>query len=73
MTAAQRRLVDLVREAGDCAEFWPVVNDWIKGAGGSLALRNINRTVAALERAGVLVVDDDGIFRLTEAGKAVAS
>jgi hypothetical protein len=73
ISPAQRRLVALVAEAGDCAEFWPVVNDWAKETAGALALRNINRTVATLERLELLTVDDDGIFRLTEAGKAVAS
>lgn len=69
MTAPQRRLVDIVRAYradGTCAEFWPVVNDWVRDAGpsASLALRNINRTVDALTRAKVLCVTDDGLFEL---------
>lgn len=68
MTEAQRRLIDTIRAHGDFAEFWPVVNDWVRdqGRAKALALRNINRTVAALERDGYLRVDDEGLFRLTE-------
>lgn len=68
MTAAQTRLMDAIRNAGECAEYWPVVNNWVKDSGPakSLALRNINRTVDSLVRARLITIDDDGIFRLTE-------
>ena len=70
ITKAQRRLLDTIRIYGgtdDCAEYWPVVNDWVddKANTKSLALRNINRTVAALVRDGYVTIDDDGYFRLT--------
>jgi hypothetical protein len=68
MTAAQKRLVEEIRAHGDCAEYWPVVNDWVRdaGPGKSLALRNINRTVAALIRQRVITIDEDGLFHLTD-------
>lgn len=68
MIEAQRRLVDLIRAYGEKAEFWPVVNDWVKDAGPAkaLALRNINRTVDALIHSGAILLDDDGIFHLPE-------
>lgn len=72
LTAAQRRLVDVIKAYGgsdeDGAEYWPVVNDWVKdrGRAKALALRNINRTVAALERRGVVTIDEDGMFHLVE-------
>ena len=74
LSPAQSRLLDLIRAYGGAdpgpnggAEFWPVVNDWVidKGPARSLALRNINRTVEALIRAGLVTVDDAGLFRLT--------
>lgn len=71
MTSAQRRLVEVIRAYGECAEYWPVVNDWVRDSGPvkALALRNINRTVDALIRSGVVTLDDDGMFHLTEAAK----
>lgn len=66
LTPAQHRLVALIRAAGDCAEYWPVVNDWLNLESGALALNNINRTVATLIRKGVITVNDDGVFQLTE-------
>ena len=68
MTTAQRRLVDEIRTHGEPAEYWPVVNDWVKDAGPlkALALRNINRTVDALIRGGYVTLDEDGMFHLTE-------
>ncbi len=68
MTPAQRRLVETIRTYGDCAEYWPVVNDWVRDAGpaAALALRNINRTVAALVRDGYVSIDEDGLFHLRE-------
>lgn len=68
MTPAQRRLIETIRTYGAAAEYWPVVNDWVKdrGPAKALALRNINRTVDALIRGGYLLVDDDGCFQLTE-------
>lgn len=67
LTKPQQRLVDAIRAHGDCAEYWPVVNDWVRdrGAAKSLALRNINRTVAALIARDVIAIDDDGLFHLT--------
>ena len=66
MTQAQRRLIDIIRTYGDYAEYWPVVNDWVRDGGRakSLALRNINRTVDALVRRKLIHIDDDGLFRL---------
>lgn len=69
MSPAQMRLVETIRAYGgadDGAEYWPVVNDWVKDSGRAkaLALRNINRTVDALLRAGVVRIDDDGLFHL---------
>jgi hypothetical protein len=66
----QQRLVDLIRSEGgadDGAEYWPVVNDWVKDAGpaAALAFRNINRTVEALVRDGIVTIDKDGLFHLT--------
>lgn len=68
MTPAQRRMVDVIRTHGDSAEFWPVVNDWVKDAGPAkaLALRNINRTVDVLVRGGYVTIDEDGLFHITE-------
>lgn len=68
LTPAQTRLVAEIRVAGDFAEYWPVVNDWVRDAGPakSLALRNINATVNALINAGVVTLDDNGLFHLTE-------
>jgi hypothetical protein len=73
VTPAQRRLVAAIRAAGDGAEYWPIVNDWLREVGAdagraqSLALRNINRTVAALLKAGVITIgEDDGCFHLAE-------
>ena len=70
ITIAQQRLLDVIASYGDCAEYWPVVNDWVRSAGPAqaLALRNINRTVAALIRAGYIAVDDDGLFQLKRKG-----
>lgn len=67
MTSAQKRLVATIERYGDCAEYWPVVNDWVKDAGPAkaLAFRNINRTVAALINAGHVTIDDDGLFHVT--------
>lgn len=68
MTQAQIRLIETIRACDGCAEYWPVVNDWVKDAGPAklLALRNINRTVEALIKAGLITVDEDGMFQLTE-------
>ena len=68
MTPAQRRLVDEIKAHGEYAEYWPVVNEWVRDAGRAhaLALRNINRTVAALLRDGYVTIDDEGVFHLTE-------
>lgn len=72
MTPAQKRLIDEIRQQGGNdggAEYWPVVNDWVKDAGpaAALAFRNINRTVAAVIRDGYVTIDDDdGLFHLTE-------
>lgn len=68
LTLAQQRLVDIIRQAGDNAEFWPVVNDWVKDCGPAktLALRNINRTVETLIKHGILTVDDDGLFHIVK-------
>jgi hypothetical protein len=62
LTAAQTRLVALVRSEQPNAEYWPVVNDWVKDSGpaASLAFRNIERTVDALIRRGALRLDTDG-------------
>jgi len=68
MSPAQKRLVEAIRSYGDPAEYWPVVNDWVRDSGRakSLALRNINRTVAALLRDGIVTLDDDGYFHIAE-------
>lgn len=72
MTNAQRRLIDEIRRQGGAgdygAEYWPVMNDWVKDAGPtkSLALHNINRTVAAVLKLGLVTLDDDGLFHLTK-------
>lgn len=72
MTTAQQRLLEEIKAHGDQAEYWPVVNDWVKDSGPakSLALRNINQTVGALVRDGYVTLDDDGLFQLTERGRA---
>ena len=62
----QRRLIDTIRAQSlgeDGAEYWPVVNDWVRDAGRakSLALRNINATVAAVIRNGYVTLDEDGM------------
>lgn len=68
MTFAQKRLIAIITAYGENAEYWPVVNDWIKGDTACrpfpLALRNINRTVSALLRAKVVTINDDGYFQL---------
>lgn len=73
MTTAQRRLIDVIRAYGGApgeqgAEYWPVVNDWVRdrGPASRLALHNINRTVAALIDAGQITIDDDGLFHLCD-------
>ncbi len=68
MTDAQRRLLDTIRRYGDNAEYWPVVNDWVRdrGPAKALALRNINRTVDALVRQRRITIDDEGMFQLTD-------
>lgn len=72
MSPAQVRLIETIQHYGECAEYWPVVNDWVKDAGPhrSLALRNIERTVAALKQAGLIVIDEEGCFQLTSWGRA---
>jgi len=72
MTPAQQRLLDLIRVYGGAdggAEYWPVVNDWVRdrGPAKSLALRNINRTVDALIKAGAVTLDDDGLLHVKAA------
>lgn len=72
MTAAQKRMVEEIRRQGGCeedgAEYWPVVNDWVRDAGAakSLALHNITRTVNALMELGIVSLDDDGYLHLSE-------
>lgn len=70
LSPAQQRLLDTIRQYGgadDGAEYWPVVNDWVKdrGPGKAFALHNINRTVKVLVDGGYVRIDDDGYFRLT--------
>jgi len=65
MTKAQQRLLATIKAHGDPAEYWPVVNDWVKDSAGSLALHNINRTIAALIRDGHIRIDEDGLIHLT--------
>lgn len=66
LTVAQRRMLDMIRKHGEYAEYWPVVNDWVRDAGptASLAFRNITRTVDALLRGGFVTIDDDGLFHV---------
>ena len=68
MTTAQARLLAIIRQYGECAEYWPVVNDWVndKGPTKALALRNINQTVAALLKSGHITIDDDGVFHIVK-------
>jgi hypothetical protein len=68
VSQAQRRLIDAIQSHGDFADYWPVVNDWVRDSGRAkaLALRNITRTVDALIRSGHITIDDDGLFHLTE-------
>lgn len=68
MTQAQQRFVDIVRQYGDYAAYWDVVNDWLidKGPTASLAFHNHLRTVNALRRSGYITLDEDGCFHLTE-------
>jgi hypothetical protein len=69
VTPAQQRLIDEIRlqGRGEGADYWPVVNDWVKDAGSAkaLALRNIERTVAAVIKAGYVILDEDGLLHLT--------
>jgi hypothetical protein len=72
MTATQARFIQIAKAYGadgNGAEYWPVANDWVRDCGRakSLALRNINRTVDALIRRGVIHIDDDGLIHLGEA------
>jgi hypothetical protein len=74
LTIAQRRLIAEIRAQGgddDGAEYWPVVNDWVKddGPARSLALRNIVRSMNVLIRDGYVSLDDNGYLRLTERAK----
>ncbi len=69
MTAAQKRLFDLIADEGgrdDGAEYWPVMNTWVRDSGRarSLALRNINASVAALLKTGLVTLDDGGLFHI---------
>ena len=68
MTVAQRRLYDMIKRYGASAEYWPIVNDWVRdrGPARSLALRNITRTVDALIRGGYVTIDEDGYFQITD-------
>ncbi len=68
LTPAQTRLVETIRAYGEPAEYWPVVNDWVRdsGPGKSLALRNINRTVEILIKKCVVTICDDGLFHLVQ-------
>jgi hypothetical protein len=67
-TEPQRRLIAAIRAAGDYAEYWPIMNDWVRDAGParSLALHNINRTVDTLIRRGIIALDHDGLLTLTD-------
>lgn len=73
MTAAQRRLLDTIARYGDDADYWPVVNDWVKDRGAiqPLALRNILATVDACIRQGLVTIADDGRFELTPHARAI--
>lgn len=69
LTQAQRRLIAEIRSQGGAdggAEYWPVVNDWVKDCGAvkSLALRNITRSVEALIRDGYITLDDEGLLHV---------
>jgi hypothetical protein len=69
LTGAQQRLVNEIAAQGGAtggAEYWPVVNEWVRDAGPAkaLALRNINRTVAAVLKSGLVTLDDNGFFQL---------
>jgi len=67
LTDPQRRLVQTITQYGDYAEYWPVVNDWVKdkGPAKAFALRNINRSIDVLIREGIVTLDEDGLLRLT--------
>jgi hypothetical protein len=70
MTNAQSRLIDEIRRQGGAdngAEYWPVVNEWVRDAGPAkaLALRNITQTVDVLIRNGFITLDEDGYLHLT--------
>lgn len=69
LTGAQQRLVDEIKAQGGAeggAEYWHVVNEWVRDAGPAkaLALHNINRTVAVVLKSGLVTLDDDGLFQL---------
>lgn len=72
LTAAQQRLLKEIKAHGGDqeygAEYWPVMNDWVKDAGPAKALahRNIVRATDAILATGLVVLDEDGNFRLTE-------
>lgn len=68
LTAPQRRLLEIIKASDGCAEYWPVVNDWVRDSGptASLAFTNINATVAAMLRKGAITIDDDGLFHATD-------
>lgn len=62
LSPAQRRFVDSIPDDG--GEYWPLVNDWLKGLDGpakALAFKNQNRTIEALLRKNAIRIDDDGI------------
>lgn len=71
LTQAQQRLLKEIKAHGGGqeygAEYWPVMNDWVKDSGQakSLAFRNIVRATDAIIATGLVVLDDDGNFKLT--------
>lgn len=66
MTKAQQRLIEALKAEGGEAEYWPLMNDWVKdrGPAASLAFRNICRTFDALVRQGVVTLDEEGYVHL---------
>lgn len=71
MTPAQLRLVDTIRQYGGAddgpnggADYWDVINDWVKASAGGLMLHNARRTVDALLAQGAITLDEDGRFHI---------
>lgn len=68
LTPAQRRLYDTIRRMSERdatgVEYWHAVNAVARYQAGALTLRNIDRTVDALIRGGLVSLSESGLFQI---------